>query len=149
MHKLIVCLLLSGLFFSCSRIKEVQCTDIKGFKVHKVNTEGIDSDVMLTIKNPNKVGFYIYPSEFNVAFSGIKLGKARLKEKVFIPKNSEQTYPFTIAGDFKDITLGDIMKVLEAFSRTGELEVKGNLNVGKFLVKKSFPVELKEKISVE
>lgn len=149
MRKLILCVIILQLFAACSRIKEVQCTDIKGFKIHKVNTEGINSDVMLTIKNPNNVGFYIYPSEFNVAFSGIKLGKARLNEKVFIAKKSEQTYPFTIAGDFKDITLGDIMKMLEGFSRKGDLEVKGNLNVGKFLVKKSFPVELKERLAAE
>lgn len=151
MLKQLSLLFFAALFFlsSCTSIKNVECTGIKGFKVHKVNTEGINSEVMLTIKNPNNFGFYIYPSEFDVMYAGIRLGKAKLEKKVAITKNAEETYPFELAGDFKGISLADIMKLLESLTRKGELHIKGDLKVGKLLMKKTFPVEVKRKIAID
>jgi LEA14-like dessication related protein len=151
MFRLIVVLFsLSTIFFTaCASIKDVECTGIKGFKVNKINAEGINSEVMVTIKNPNSFGFSIYPSEFDVTYGGIKIGKAKLDKKVPIAKNSEETYPFELSGDFKGITLTDIMKLLESFTRKGMLEIKGDLNVGKGLVKKSFPVNEKKTIAID
>ena len=151
MNKLVVLIFsLSTLFFiSCATIKDVECTGIKGFKVNKINTEGINSEVLVTIKNPNNFGFSIFPSEFDVTYAGIKIGKAKLDKKVPIAKNSEETYPFELAGDFTGITLGDIMKLLESFTRKGMLEIKGDLNVGKGFAKKSFPVSEKRTIAID
>lgn len=151
MLKQFTILFISALFFlsACSSIKNVECTGIQGFKVHKVNTEGINSEVMVTIKNPNNFGFNIYPSEFDVVYGGIKLGKAKLDKKVAISKNAEETYPFELAGDFKGIGLADIMKLLESLTRKGELQIKGDLKVGKLLMKKTFPVEVKRKIAID
>lgn len=131
---------------SCREIKEVECTGIKGFKLNKINTEGINSEVKVSIRNPNPFGFTIYKSEFDVLFGGIKLGKAKLNDKVKISANKEETYTFFLNADFKGISLSDILKLLESFTSKGELEVKGNLNVGKWFVKKSFPVNVKEKV---
>jgi LEA14-like dessication related protein len=134
---------------SCANIKEVQCTGVKGFKINKVSTEGINADILLTIKNPNSFRFFIYPSEFNVKYGGVKLGKAKLENKVRIDGNAEQTYPFSLIGDFKGLTLGDVMKALESFTRQGFLEIDGDIKVGKLFVKKTFPVNVKQKIATE
>ncbi len=148
MNRLFFLLIASFIFLtSCKDIKEVECTGIKDFKVHKVNTEEINSEIFVTIKNPNPFGFTIYKSEFDVLFSSIKLGQAKLDKKVKIGANKEETYPFLLKADLKGVSLSDVLKILESFSHKGVLEVKGDLKVGKLFVKKSFPVNVKEKIS--
>ena len=134
-------------FFSCKEFKEAQCTGVKGFKINKINTEGLSAEVMLGIKNPNSVGFSIYPSEFDVVLMGINLGKAKLKKRVHIDANTEKTYTFTLKSDFKNMNLMDIMKLTGGGSK-GAIEVKGNLKAGKFYLKKKFPVDVKERVGL-
>ena len=137
------------IFTNCRDIKEVQCTGIKGFKVNKINTEGIDGDILLGIKNPNSFGFSIYKSEFDVTYSGIYLGKAKLTKKVHIRKNAEEVYSFNLTNDFKNTNLMDVMKLLSGAMFKNSIEVKGDLKVGKVFIKKKIPIEIKEKIKLE
>lgn len=136
------------LFYSCKDFKEVQCTGVKGFKVNRVDTKGIDADIMLGIKNPNAMGFSIYRSEFDVIFNGINLGKAHLSKRVRIKANEEKTYAFNLVSDFKNINLMEIMKLVNGMSGRGMIEVKGDLKAGKLFIKKKFPVNVKEKLDL-
>lgn|SRR5574343_287632 len=137
--------LLLGIISSCNDFKEAEVTGVKGFKIKKMNTEGIDADVILGVKNPNSIGFSIYPSEFDITFSGVNLGKAKLKKRVHIDANCEKPYVFELKSTFKDINLLDLTKLLSG-SKLGQMEVKGELKAGKFWLKKSFPVNHTEKI---
>jgi LEA14-like dessication related protein len=139
----LVCLFL---IVGCRDFKEIQCTGVKGFKINNISTEGISADIFLTLKNPNKYGFSIYKSECDVTYSGIYLGKARLSKRVHIKAQAEETYGFTLANDFKNVNLMEVMKLLNAATRKDLLEVKGNIRAGKFYLKKKFPVDVKEKI---
>ncbi len=144
-----LCLLSIVLFFgSCKTIKEVECSGVKGFKVNSIDTKGMDSEVMLGLKNPNAFSFNIYPSEFDITFSGIYLGKAKLSKVVRINGNEEGNYSFHLKKDFKDINLLDVMKLLNGAVNKGLIEVKGELKVGKFYYKKKFPVSVQEKINL-
>lgn len=136
-------------FSSCRSLKELECTGVTGFKVNKISTEGIDGDIRLSIKNPNKVGFSIYKSEFDIRYSGVYLGKAKLLKKVHIKANKEETYSFNIKNDFKDVNLIDVMKLLGGATFKNQIEVKGDLKVGKIYIKKKIPVDLKEKLSLD
>ena len=136
---------LLGIISSCKDFKEAEVTGVKGFKIKKMNTEGIDADVILGVKNPNSIGFSIYPSEFDITFSGVNLGKAKLKKRVHIDANCEKPYVFELKSTFKDINLLDLTKLLSG-SKLGQMEVKGELKAGKFWLKKSFPVNHTEKI---
>jgi LEA14-like dessication related protein len=140
--------LLSLLIFfnSCRSFKEVQITGVKGFKVNKINTEGIDGDIMIGIKNPHNSGFSIYKSEFDVSYSGVYLGKAKLTKRIHINANAESTYSFNLKNDFKGANLVDIMKLLSGTMLKNTIEVKGNLKVGKFYLKKKIPIDVSEKI---
>ncbi len=143
-------LVFTGMFlFSCKTLKDPEYTGVKGFKINKINTEGIDGDIMLGIKNPNAFGFTIHKSEFDVSYSGVYLGKARLTEKVFIKGKAEETYSFNLKSDFKNVNLADVIKLLNGASNKGLLEVKGDLKAGKLLIRKKFPVDVKEKLSLE
>ena len=141
---LVSCLLV---LFSCKDFKEAQCTGVKGFKINKVDMSGLNADIMLGIKNPNTVGFSVYPSEFDVIYNGINLGKARSSKRVHIDANGEKIYTFTLKSDLKDVNPMDLMKLMNGGTR-GFIQVKGNLKAGKFYLKKKFPVDVKERVGM-
>ncbi|MES2678391.1 MAG: LEA type 2 family protein [Bacteroidota bacterium] len=133
---------------ACRDLKEVQCTGVKGFKVNQVNMEGIDADIMLGIKNPNNMGFSIYKSTFDVTYAGVYLGKAKMSKRVHINANTEAIYSFNLKSDFKGANLPDIMKLVSGAIGRGMVEVKGDLKAGKFLLRKKFPVNVKERVGL-
>ena len=132
---------------SCKEFQEVQVTGVKSFRLTKVNSEGIEGEVILGVKNPNEKGFSIYPSEFDVVYSGINLGKARLYKRVHIDGKSEKLYTFNLKTSLKDVNLVDAMGLLGG-GKMGNIEAKGNLKVGKFLIRKKVPVNISEKVGL-
>jgi LEA14-like dessication related protein len=147
-HSLFFILCLSLFLSSCRNIQEVQCTGIKGFKISKLDMSGIKGDVMIGIKNPNSFGFSIYRSKFDITYGGVHLGTAKLSRRVHIDGNAERTYPFTLKSDLKNMNMVELMKLMGAGGR-GSIEVKGDIKAGKFLVRKKFPIDVKDKISLD
>jgi LEA14-like dessication related protein len=141
-------LICSFLFLnSCKEFKEIQVTGVKSFRLTKVGTDGLEGEVILGIRNPNSHGFSIYPSEFDVTYSGIKMGKARLYKRVHINGNTEKLYVFKLKTDLKDMNLMDVLGLVNG-GKLGQIQVKGNLKAGKFYIKKHFPVDFSEKIGL-
>ena len=134
-------------FTNCKDFKEAQCTGVKGFKINKIGPQGIDADIILGIKNPNKMSFAVYRSEFDVIYSGIKLGKAKLSKKVKIAGETEKSYSFNLKSNFKDANPMDVMKLISGGGK-GMVEVTGDLKAGKFYLKKRFPVKVKERVDM-
>ena len=152
MKKIILNLLFVSILIlqSCKDLKPLQCSGINKFKLNSINTEAIDADIQLKIKNPNNFGFNIRKSEFDVTYAGIKIGKAKLLKKVKINGSAESNYTFKLQTVFKNVvTLDNVMGLLEAVNRKGALDLKGDLNVSKGLVKKKIPITYSEKINVD
>jgi LEA14-like dessication related protein len=134
---------------SCVTLQQPVFTGIKGFKVGKVSTEGIEGDVMLGIQNPNRFAFTVYRSAFEVTFTGIHLGAAELSKKVKIKAGEEGTYAFHLKSDCKDIDLAQVLRLLNSATRRDVMEIKGTLKVGRFYLKKSFPVAVNERLGFD
>lgn len=145
--RFLICLCALCFLNSCEEFQEIKVSEVKSFRLTKVGTDGIEGEVILSIKNPNSKGFSIYPSEFDVTYSGIKMGKARLYKRVHIAGNSEKMYVFKLKTDLKDMNLMDIMGLVSG-GKMGQIQVKGNLKAGKFYIKKRFPVDFSEKIGL-
>lgn len=144
---LLLPLLCSLLLGGCKDFQEIQVVGVDGFNLNKLSTDGIEAEVRLKIKNPNSTGFSIYPSEFDVVYSGIKLGKAKLHKRVHIDASSEKVYTFQLRSNFGELNLLDATKLLN-ISNHGTIELNGDLKAGKFYLKKRFPVNFKEKINM-
>lgn len=140
-------LLALAYFGGCKPFKEAECTGVKGFKVNKLDMSGIDADIQLGIKNPNGIGFSIYPSSFDVIYGGVNLGTAHSTRRVHINANSEKPYSFRLKSNFKNANFMDIMKLINGGGK-GMIEIKGNMKAGKFYLKKRFPVNIKEKVAL-
>jgi LEA14-like dessication related protein len=149
MIKYFIFLLFSFFFFvSCKEYQEIKVSEVKSFKLTKVSKEAIEGEIVLSVDNPNKTGFSIYPSEFDVEYSGIKLGKAKLYKRVHIGPTTERDYTFKLRSDLKGVNLLDLMGLLNGSSRLGRIEVKGDLKAGKFFLRRRFPVDIRQKIGV-
>jgi LEA14-like dessication related protein len=137
--------LLVFVFTGCKDFKEAEVTGIQGFNLTKLGTEGIEGELLLKIKNPNSMGFSVYPSEFDVVYSGIHLGKAKLDKRVHISANSEKVYTFKLKSSLGELNFLDIAKLLNEKDR-GVVELTGDLKAGKFYLKKRYPVNLKQRV---
>ncbi len=87
---------------SCKEIKDVSVTKINRFNIKTINLNKIETELSLQIKNNNSFSFTIYPSNFEVIFSGIKLGKAHINKKVQMKRNSEDNYNFILNTQLTD-----------------------------------------------
>ena len=103
---------------------------------------------MLTLKNPNRVGFKLFPSKFDVSYGNVKLGTAELVDKVKIKGKEEATYTFQLRGDLKNVNLVEVFNLIKNRGANA-LVVKGNLRIGKLFSWGSFPVEIKENVNLK
>src|SRR4051812_32932587 len=100
------------MIFGCKDFQEVKVLGVQGFKVEKLSMSGIEAEVMIGIKNPNDMGFTVYPSEFDIIIGGVNLGKARLYKKVKIEGGCEKAYPFKLKSDFKGMDLMELSSII-------------------------------------
>ena len=137
----------SVFLFSCREMKEIKVTSVEGFYVNKLSVENIDAEIKVKIDNPNKMGFSVYPSEFDVTFSGIRLGKAKLNKRVHLNANSEKVYSFKLNSKLSELNPLDILRLIN-LENLGKIEVNGDLKVGKFYFKKKYPVNYTDKVKI-
>jgi len=144
---IIIASILSISFSSCKEFEEIKVIDVDSFHVNKLTPEGIEAEINLKIKNPNTYGFSIYPSEFEISFSGIRLGKAKLHKRLHIAANSEKVYTFNLKSKISDLNPLDMIRLLN-LDNIGKTEVKGELKAGKFYFKKKFNVNYTDKVKI-
>lgn len=141
----IILISLTVFISSCREFKEATITGVDGFSIKKIDAKEMQAELKLLIKNNNSFGFSIYPSEFNIMFSGINLGKAKLHKRVHINGNTEQVYSFDLKSNLSDLNFLDIARLLGS-DNSGKLEITGHLKAGKFYLKKKFPVNYGDKV---
>lgn len=132
---------------ACKPLQEVNVTGVKDFHLGSISVDGISGELSLTIKNPNNVGFTIYPSEFDILLGNVKLGKAKLNKKVHIGANAEKGYTFKLKSNLENVSLINIMNLVSSGS-SKKITITGNLKVGKFLVRKKYPVNYSDHIKL-
>lgn len=147
MKKIYLIIIIAIFTSSCTEFKEVTVTGVDSFKINKIDTKEMQAEIKLMIKNPNSSGFSIYPSEFDIVYSGIHLGKAKLYKRVHIDSNSEHAYSFELKSNLGELNFLDVTKLLSG-SNLGKLEIKGDLKAGKFYLKKKFPINFSDKVSL-
>lgn len=140
-------ILTSIIFISCKNYKEITVTNVESFYLNKITTEKIEAELNVKINNPNATGFSIYPSECDVVFSGIRLGKAKLNKRVHIDGKSEKVYSFKLNSKISELNPFDALRLLN-LEKLGSIEVKGELKAGKFYLKRKIPVNYNDKVKI-
>jgi LEA14-like dessication related protein len=141
--------LLPLIFFSCGIPQMVTISKVEGSKINKLDQTGIEMEISVRIRNPNRIGFNIYrSSNLNATVNGLDLGRVKISKRIHIGPNSDDVHTFTVSSDFSKLSLTDLPKLLSlGKSRNATIGIKGQLKVGKFFYKKTFDVDRTEKVS--
>lgn len=146
MRKLFPLLLLILLTATACKIQPITATGVQDVKLSNIDPlKGtVTVDLGLKIKNPNKLAVTVYGVDLDVTLAGAALGKIIMDEKVKIEKDTEQVYRVKAKAQIRDI-LNSIPKILTAVSqKQSNVELKGTIRAGVGIIKKTFPVELKQ-----
>jgi LEA14-like dessication related protein len=134
---------------SCLEYKEVEVVKIVDVGVKDISTKGVDVEVAMQIKNPNKYNISIVDSDLNLFLKGQKMGTANIKEKVTLKKKSNEVYRFTIQSDLKDIASGGLSVMMGLITQSSmELKVQGDIKAKAKGISKSIPIDITEKIKL-
>ena len=143
----ILILFCCSLFISCADFKEVTFSGVDHVSLTNLSQNGVEALVTVRIKNPNNFSFTVYNSEMDVTISGINAGKAYITDNVKIKANCEEKYTFKVKSNFSGLSLADLPKLIAmGMSKTVKIGLKGNLKGGKFLFKRSYPIDLQESV---
>jgi LEA14-like dessication related protein len=135
---------------SCKGFKEVQLSQIGAVKIIQITDKGIELELGMKISNPNTYGFSIYRSSFGIKIGGVDMGTAILSKKEKVSASSNEMHTFHITTTFNKLLEGGLGGMLALLGKkNAEVEIKGNLKVGKFLLRKSIPVERKQKVNLD
>lgn len=137
------------LFVSCADFKEVTFSGVDNVSITSLSQSGVEALITVRIKNPNNVSFTVYKSEMNVTIGGINAGKAYITDNVRIKAKCEEKYTFKVKSDFSGLSLADLPKIIAmGLSKRVKIGLKGNLKGGKFLFKRSYPIDLEENVPI-
>ncbi|MCE3278425.1 MAG: hypothetical protein K0S44_616 [Bacteroidetes bacterium] len=130
-------------FTSCGDFQDITFKGVEGVKIVKMTQEGIEAEITARIHNPNKIAFHIYPSVLDATLNGMNAGKAKLTNNIKIKANSERSYTFKVKSDFSTLNMFELPMLMTAIGgKNVKVGVKGDLKVGKLLVKRKYPVDL-------
>ena len=86
----------------CLEYKEVEVIEVTEVGVKNISASGVNVEVAMQVKNPNKYNISIIDSDLNLLIKGKKMGTAKIKEKVTLKKKSNAIYRFTLQSNFKE-----------------------------------------------
>ncbi len=134
---------------SCLEYKEVEVIKVVDVGVKDISIQGVDVEVAMQIKNPNKYDISIIDSDLNLFLKGNKVGKASIKEKVTLKKKSNSVYRFIMQSSLKDLASGGLPALMGLISSpTMELRVQGDIKARAKGISKSVPIDFKENITL-
>lgn len=141
----VLSLTLSG----CGDFQDISFKGVEGVKIVKMTQEGIEAEITARIHNPNKIAFHVYPSALDATLNGINAGKAKLTNNIKIKANSERSYTFKIKSDFSTLNMFELPMLMAAIGgKNVKVGVKGDLKVGKLLVKRKYPVDMVKSVPI-
>lgn len=139
--------LLTIFLSSCVDYKDVEIVGIKDIKVEKIDQSGVKATISLQVKNPNNYKISVVGSDLDLYVNGNKLGKAELKDKIKLKKNSNDVHVFRVESNFKDAGMALLPSLLTAITKGSvQLKIKGTIKGKAFLVCKKIPVEFSENV---
>lgn len=146
---LLILLLVAALLFSCKNYEDVSIGKAEGMRLVNYSQKGIEAQVGIRIKNPNRFGFKVYKSTMQVSLDGAEVGEAKLKKKVRIKPTSDDVHYFDIGADFSKLNPLDLAKLTQVIQkRSVNATIKGEIKVGNLFYKKKIPINLSQRIDL-
>ncbi|MBX7109812.1 MAG: LEA type 2 family protein [Chitinophagales bacterium] len=137
-----------SLLFSCAPLKPLQYRSLNNFSFTAAgNTPQITFD--LNLYNPNSLGAKLKDFNVDIEMNGIKLASAQLADVSYAKAQAEFAIPINI-----NTTAEQLAQLLPAGLKmftSGDgipVHLQGNLTVKKFILRKTFPFDVQEKVDL-
>ncbi|MBV6483805.1 MAG: hypothetical protein KFKLKKLM_00261 [Flavobacteriales bacterium] len=150
LKSLLVLIVISITLTSCFKYEEVVMKEVTNVSVNSFSANNIEIKVDMRIINPNNYKISIVDSDLELFVKNKKVGTSKIKDKIELPKNSDQTHQIVIAtnvGDMIGTAIPVILSVL--FDESVDLQVKGEIKARAKSLSKSFPVDFKERVKLK
>ena len=133
----------------CLEYKEVEVIEVTEVGVKNISASGVNVEVAMQVKNPNKYNISIVDSDLNLLIKGKKMGTAKIKEKVTLKKKSNAIYRFTLQSNFKDIASGGLPVLMGLMMQPSvEIQVIGDIKAQAKGFSKKVPIDFTEKVKL-
>jgi len=145
MTRLAVGFLLAFVAFSfsgCLTYKQVQLKEFKDFEIKSLTTDGVDMVISAQIENPNSYKISVTDYDLEIFLNETSLGKPNVKEKLVLPKKSNQVHSLTVTADLSAIVSQGFGAMLQLMAASEvQFKIKGSIKAKAMGVKKSFEVD--------
>lgn len=145
---LLVLFSMLAMLSSCLKYEEVKVLGVEDVAVKKFSAKSVELEVSVKIKNPNNYKISIVGSDLDLYINRNKAGKAKIMDKIVIPKHSEEIHSFIVQANYKEVMAGlkgGIFSILTGGSVP--LRIKGKITAKAKMLRKSFDVDITERVS--
>ena len=132
---------------ACITYEDVELIGIEKVRFLEVNKSSIKIEATVKIENPNTYKIKVVDSDLDLFLGGKEAGKAKITDRIVLPKQSNQSYTFVIEAEPKNLAAVAGSSIFSIFTtRKIDFEAKGSIKARALGVGKRFPVEFKDKI---
>lgn len=135
---------------SCFKYEDVVMKEVTNVSVNSFSANNIEIKVDMRIINPNNYKISIVDSDLELFVKNKKVGTSKIKDKIELPKNSDQTHQIVVKTNVEDMIGTAIPVILSVlFEDSVDLQVKGEIKARAKSLSKSFPVDFKERVKLK
>lgn len=150
LKSVLVLIVISITLTSCFKYEDVVMKEVTNVSVNSFSANNIEIKVDMRIINPNNYKISIVDSDLELFVKNKKVGTSKIKDKIELPKNSDQTHQIVIATNVSDMIGTAIPIILSVlFDESVDLQVKGEIKARAKSLSKSFPVDFKERVKLK
>jgi LEA14-like dessication related protein len=137
------------LLSSCGSIQPLTVSKVENVKLNNLSKNSLTLEVTMAVKNPNNYRFKMVDNHLDLYLNNSEIGGVKIKERIVIPRKSEQSYTFLLNAEFSRLAIGAIPSLLNMLqTRQVELKLVGDVKVRTMGISKRFPLEITEKVSL-
>lgn len=150
LKSLLTILVISFTLTSCFKYEDVVMKEVTNVSVNSFSANNIEIQVDMRIINPNNYKISIVDSDLELFVKNKKVGTSKIKDKIELPKNSDQTHQIVVVTNVGDMIGSAIPVILSVlFDETVDLQIKGEIKARAKSLSKSFPVDFKERVRLK
>lgn len=152
MNKLLLIGLISfiSLFFSgCGELEMLELKGVKNFSIENLSKSGMDLEMDLEIYNPNGIKFKVKEYDLDIMINNIKIGKAKIDEKMVLPRKSTSNHHVNVSASFQNMLVG-ILPLMMSLKKGKDATIRivGDVKVGAMMLNKKVDIEFQKDISL-
>ncbi len=150
LKSILVLIVISFTLTSCFKYEDVVMKEVTNVSVNSFSANNIEIKVDMRIINPNNYKISIVDSDLELFVKNKKVGTSKIKDKIELPKNSDQTHQIVVVTNVGDMIGSAIPVILSVlFDESVDLQVKGEIKARAKSLSKSFPVDFKERVRLK